>query len=149
MYLSETFPTIPVTGVCTFSVCAGSYISIELGKTGFGSVNNFKFPFPETLTSKSKDSPAFNFVFEGTTLKSKTPTAPVKLAGFSFSGSGFTLIVCIPVESAFSTVVISIRPNQSLLPVGTSASTSILNGSILFAPASSGYKITFRRATTL
>ena len=64
MYLSETFPTIPVTGVCTFSLWAGSYSSNELGTIGFGSVNNFKFPFPETLTSKSRDSPAFNFVFE-------------------------------------------------------------------------------------
>ena len=39
MYLSETFPTIPVNGVCTFSVCDGSYISNAVGTTGFGKVN--------------------------------------------------------------------------------------------------------------
>ena len=33
-------------------------------KVVFGRLNNFKFPFPEILTSKSRDSPAFNFVFE-------------------------------------------------------------------------------------
>ena len=93
VYLSEILPIIPVTGVCTFSLCAGSYISKALGTIGLGKVNNFKFPLPETLTSKSNDSPAFKVVFEGVTLKSKSPTAPVKPAGLSFSGSDFTLMV--------------------------------------------------------
>ena len=81
--------------------------------------------------------------------KSNLPTAPVKLSGFPFSGRGFTLMVCVPVESDFSITRISYSPNQSRRPVGTSASKSILKGSMVLAPASNGYKITLRSTTML
>ena len=96
------------------SLCTGSYISKAFGTSGFGKLNNFKFPFPVTLTIKSRLSPFFKLFLEGVTLKSNFPTAPLKLSGLPVSGSGFTFIVLLPAETRLLVSVSNIRPNISL-----------------------------------
>ena len=132
----------------TSSLCCGSKTSNAFGNSVFGNWNNFKFPFPDAVTTKSKDSPAFSFVFDALTLKSKVPTAPVKFSGFPFSGKAFTLIDLAPAETVFLVVsydIVSIKPMRFL--VGTSTSKTIESGSNGLFPASNGYKITFRQTT--
>ena len=104
VYVSEIFPVIPVNGVLTSSLCCGSKTSNAFGNSGFGNWNNFKLPFPDAVTTKSNDSPAFNCDLDAFTVKSKAPTAPVKFSGFPFSGNAFTLIDLAPAETVFLVV---------------------------------------------
>ena len=99
MYLSAILPVIPEIGVETFSVCSGSNNSKVEGTTGFGKLNNFKFPVPATCTFKSNDSPLFKVVLDAFTLKSNLPTAPENPSGFPASGNAFTFIVFAPAET--------------------------------------------------
>jgi hypothetical protein len=75
-------------------------------------VNNFKFPFPTTLTTKSDFHHFFLIVFDGVTLKSNAPTALEKLSVFSFSGKAFTVIVFAPAETLLLSSVINCRPKH-------------------------------------
>jgi hypothetical protein len=99
VYESEMRPFMPESGVCTCSLCTGSYISKEFGTTGFGSVNNFKFPVPEATTFKSSDSPFFKIGFRWCYREVDFPTAPEKSIGFPASGNGFTVMVLLPAET--------------------------------------------------
>jgi hypothetical protein len=56
-------------------------ISNAFGTTGFGKLNNFIFPFPVTLTIKSRLSPFFRLVLWGH-FEFKTPTAPENQVAF-------------------------------------------------------------------
>ena len=118
-----------------------------MGTTGFGKLNNFIFPFPVTLTNKSRLSPSFKFVFDGITLKSNLPTAPEKSAGFPASGSAFTEIVLAPAETLLFPLVTTTRPNISLRFVGNCTSMSNDKGSITSFPDFCGYKTVFRSTT--
>ena len=135
VYFSEMFPVIPVSGVDTFSVCSGSYISNVDGTSGFGKLNNFKFPVPVTLTSKSKDSPNFKPVLEGVTLKLNLPTAPEKSSGFPASGKGLTEITLLPAETRLLSSTNCTCPKKLGLPLGTWQSISNESGSISSFPA--------------
>ena len=66
------------------------------------------FPVPEAVTIKSKLSPFLRVVFEGVTVKSNLPTAPLKSTGLLDSGNGLTLIVLAPAETTLLSSVIII-----------------------------------------
>ena len=134
VYLSAIFPCIPESGVVTCSLCTGSYISKALGTIGFGKVNSFRFPLPETLISKSNDSPCLNSVLEGLTTKLNFPTAPVKSCGFPASGKAFTLITLLPAETVLLPVTNWTLPKISLLLVGWSTTMSKESGSMVSLP---------------
>ena len=119
VYLSVILPVIPDNGVVTFSVCSGSYISKAAGTTGFGKLNNFRFPVPTTFKVKSNDSPLFKVVFDGIALKSNFPTAPSKSAGFPASGKAFTEITFFPAETRLLSSVKIGCPQKFRLFVGT------------------------------
>ncbi|MNY69528.1 hypothetical protein D3C86_2074750 [compost metagenome] len=76
------------------------------------------FPVPVALTTKSRLSPFFKEVFDGVTLKSSLPTAPVNPIGLFTSGSALTLIVLAPAETVLFPSSVTIRPNISR-PLGT------------------------------
>ena len=67
-----------------------------LGSTNSGRSNSLRLPLPDTLSLISNDSVAFRAFLLSSASKLNCPTAPKKLAGFPFSGSGFTLMVLLP-----------------------------------------------------
>src|SRR6478672_6720299 len=140
-------PVIPDSGVDTFSLCSGSYISNAGGTTGFGRLNNFRFPVPVTLTFKSSDSPFCKVVREGTTLKSNFPTAPLNSGVFPAAGNGFTLMILLPAETRLLSWVNRTCPQPFLRPVGTSQSISNDKGSISNLPDFCGYNTVLRNTT--
>jgi hypothetical protein len=82
------------------------------GTTGLGKLNSFKFPFPFTLTTKSKLSSCFKVVLDGVTLKSNFLPHPKNLLVYQ-PGNGLTLMVLAPAETFFVVSVSTIRPNIS------------------------------------
>ena len=140
-------PFMPLKGVCTCSLCTGSYISIELGTTGLGKVNNLRFPVPETATFKSSDSPLLSWVLVGFTTKLNRPTAPEKSSGFPASGNGFTLMVLLPAETRRLSLTTCTWPKMFRRLVGTCKSMSSESGSISNLPDFCGYKTVFRSTT--
>ena len=147
VYLSEILPDIPVSGVLTFSECCGSYISKVEGTTGLGKLNNFKFPVPVTVISKSNDSPNFRPVLEGVTLKLNFPTAPEKSSGFPANGNGFTEITLLPAETRLLSSTNCTCPKKLGLPLGTWQSISNESGSISKLPDFCGYNTVLRKTT--
>ena len=76
-----------------------------LGTVIIGSLNNFKFPLPFTLTFAWKDSEAFKDFFVKTTSKSNCPTAPLKFSGLFSLGKSLTLISFLPLVIVFWTCI--------------------------------------------
>jgi hypothetical protein len=104
------------------------HISKAFGTTGLGKLNSFKFPFPLTLTTKSKLSSCFKVVLDGVTLKSNFLPHPKNLLVYQpwqwFNVDGFA-----PAETFFVVSVSTIRPNISLTVCGNCTSTDNVNGS--------------------
>ena len=96
VYTFLTFPFIPLISVVIFSLYSGSNSSKLLGTLILGRSNNFKLPWPDTLTVASNDSDDLSDLLFTRKSRLNSPTAPVKLSGWFLFGKSFTLITLFP-----------------------------------------------------